>query len=539
MPQPLWPNLDRLTEFRRGALSDADSDGVLDTVTTAGRQQAWTLDALGNWDSLQGNGGTPVDRDHNAQNQITSNNGASLTYDADGNLRTSAGVTNTYDAWNRLYSVSIANGRYFLHDALGRRIHEFSAADNIQYGAGGPYQRTNLYYSADWRVLEEDSNNDAQDRFTQVQNVWSPLYIDAMVLRDTEITESGGGEGRSLSVVDERLQRRLELLRADPRFAFAAGVPRPKIVEKETNGTTTRGGIIPPAPMNVPTVAGRVYVEQDANWNVTSITDTSGTVVERYVYDPYGTSTRLTASWGTAGTDAYVMAWRHQGGRQDAATGLVHFRHRDLDTGLGRWVQQDIGYLDGSSLYLYGLSSAPNYVDPLGREVATATAATGTAVGGTAAAPVVGGVIVIGLACYGAYCLSDWLTPAAGIPAPMPPLPVPTPATPPQTSPNGGGTRVPPPGPGDPECDKLEAAIRKLVNELKDRIREYNKNKDNLPEDLPPEQKTRGKTTRKGHRERFNNQRVNLQRQISQFKDRGCTNETPPDTDDLANHPGL
>ncbi len=53
------------------------------------------------------------------------------------------------------------------------------------------------------------------------------------------------------------------------------------------------------------------------------------------------TALRLTAVWDTAGPDTYVMSNRHQGGRQDAATGHVHFRHRDLDTLLGRWVQQD------------------------------------------------------------------------------------------------------------------------------------------------------------------------------------------------------
>jgi len=32
----------------------------------------------------------------------------------------------------------------------------------------------------------------------------------------------------------------------------------------------------------------RFYVQQDANYNVTAITDDAGTVLERYQYDPYG-----------------------------------------------------------------------------------------------------------------------------------------------------------------------------------------------------------------------------------------------------------
>ncbi|HRJ79811.1 MAG TPA: RHS repeat-associated core domain-containing protein, partial [Planctomycetota bacterium] len=365
-----YDDFDRLTEFRRGTLSDTNSDGVPDTVSTTTRQQAWTLDALGNWSSLQTNGGTAVNRTHNAQNQVTANGGGSLTYDNNGNLKTGSGSGNTYDAWNRLYAVGVANGRYFLYDALGRRIHEFSQSDGIEYGAGGPYQRTHLYYSTGWQVLEEDSTNQALDKFTQVQNVWSPLYIDALVLRDTEINEAGGGAERPAgpTPTGEELEKRLEALRNDPRFAFAAGVPLPTGVQPETRtGPTRTGGLIDPAPMNVPTVAGRIYVEQDANWNVTSITDTSGGVLERYVYDPYGTSTRLTSVWGTAGADTYVMSNRHQGGRQDAATGHLHFRHRDLDTLLGRWVQQDpAGYVDSNSLFEFVRSNPASSLDPSG-----------------------------------------------------------------------------------------------------------------------------------------------------------------------------
>jgi YD repeat-containing protein len=41
----------------------------------------------------------------------------------------------------------------------------------------------------------------------------------------------------------------------------------------------------------------RLYAMQDANYNVTGIVDTSGAVVERYTYTPYGVRTVLTANW--------------------------------------------------------------------------------------------------------------------------------------------------------------------------------------------------------------------------------------------------
>src|SRR5207249_5000715 len=55
--------LNQLTDFRRGALSDSNSDGVPDTVSTASRTQSWTLDALGNWSTLTSDG-TAQNRTH-------------------------------------------------------------------------------------------------------------------------------------------------------------------------------------------------------------------------------------------------------------------------------------------------------------------------------------------------------------------------------------------------------------------------------------------------------------------------------------------
>src|SRR5206468_6224111 len=88
-------------------------------------------------------------------------------YDANGNLTTDqAGHTLVYDAWNRL--VQAKNGASTLdayaYDALGRRVSE------------NPGTARDLYYSAQWQVLEERVGGSAQD-----QDVWSPVYVDALV----------------------------------------------------------------------------------------------------------------------------------------------------------------------------------------------------------------------------------------------------------------------------------------------------------------------------------------------------------------------
>ncbi len=88
---------------------------------------------------------------------------------------------------------------------------------------------------------------------------------------------------------------------------------------------------------------------QDANYNVTSLFDNSGNVVERYVYDPYGRATVLDANWDTDADGTSDLGWvyLHQGGRHDASLKLSHFRYRDLHVDLGRWTRQDpLGHLN-------------------------------------------------------------------------------------------------------------------------------------------------------------------------------------------------
>jgi len=181
-----------------------------------------------------------------------------------GNMTTDeTGRTFTYDAWNRLIKVS-GTTRY-AYDALGRPIKEGS---------------TELYYSKDWQVLEERNSSNAP----VARYVWSPVYVDAMVLRDRDTNGDG--------TLDERL--------------FAA---------------------------------------YDANYNVTALVNTSGGVVERYLYDPYGRFDVKDASWGTRASSSYAWVYLHQGGRWDATAAMYSFRSRDYSPTLLRWANEDpIGF---------------------------------------------------------------------------------------------------------------------------------------------------------------------------------------------------
>jgi RHS repeat-associated protein len=149
-----------------------DDLNQLTTFTRGTQTESWSLDALANWTSVTTNG-TMQTRTANAQNQYTSvSGGTTPSYDSNGNLIADPtnGNTYVYDAWNRLVaaengSTTLASYRY---DALGRRITETSAAT------------VDLYFSKDWQVVEEQAGG-----VMQTQYVWSPVYVDAMVERDT------------------------------------------------------------------------------------------------------------------------------------------------------------------------------------------------------------------------------------------------------------------------------------------------------------------------------------------------------------------
>ncbi len=296
-----YDKLDRLTSFSRGTLN-----GTKDGLTgSASRSQDWNLDALGNWDSVTDETSTTQTRTHDDQNRLTGVSGASSpTYSPNGEMLTDeTGQTLAYDAWGRLVAVDVDADSVvdvsYAYDSLNRKVL-------VDEGGG----EKAWYYTQRWQVLEE---RDAASGDVEVQYVWSPVYVDAMVLRDADT--DGDGD------------------------------------------TQDSGG------------SERLYVLHDANFNVTALTDVAGIVQERFVYDPYGERTVLNADWtvDTDGLSDFAFVHGHQGGRHYLATGLVDFRNRHLDTSLGRWERQDPkGYVDGLSTYEYVQTNPTNNIDPLG-----------------------------------------------------------------------------------------------------------------------------------------------------------------------------
>jgi RHS repeat-associated protein len=229
---------------------------------------------------------------------------------------TSPGTAPTYDHNGNTIT---DNGQTFIYDAWNRLVTVKTTSTGVTvasylYDAQGWRIRetygsntNDLYYDSSWQLIEARANGAGVANLAS-QYVWSPAGIDTMVLRDS----------------------------------FSGGVQ-----------------------------TGRLYVQQDANDNVTAIVDASTkAVVERYIYDPYGNSTILTATWGTRGSSSYGWIYRFQGGRLDTniTGGWYGFRNRDYIPAEGRWAERDpLGFEGGdANVYRFVGNNPPSDSDPSG-----------------------------------------------------------------------------------------------------------------------------------------------------------------------------
>jgi RHS repeat-associated protein len=117
------------------------------------------------------------------------------------------------------------------------------------------------------------------------------------------------------------------------------------------------------------TLDERLFALQDANWNVTGITNTSGTIQERYTETPYGAVTFRDGSGSTISVSTKGWDILHQGAKTDII-GDYDFRNRVYSPTLGRWLTNDpIGFSAGDvNTFRYVGNGPGNGLDPSGME---------------------------------------------------------------------------------------------------------------------------------------------------------------------------
>jgi RHS repeat-associated protein len=307
--------LQRLKDMQRGRLNGGHTG-----LTTKTFAQCWTLDPTGNWKGFRqddnGDGTWDLNqaRTSNTVNEIT-------------NITNSVGSAWVNPAYNRAGNMTTVpkpadpTGSYAAtYDAWNRLVKLVDGVNTVsEYAYDGAKRRViqksytggtlsetrHLYYTqpSQWQVIEERVGASTS---AERQFVWGLRYIDDIVLRDRDTT--GGG-----------------------------------------------------------TLNERLYGMQDANWNVTAVADTSGTVQERYAYSEYGRPSFLTASFVLRTTSFYAWNDLFGGYRTDLINGLDHVRNRVLCSNIGTWLQRDKAeFLLRVNLYQYLLSRPSHFLDPSG-----------------------------------------------------------------------------------------------------------------------------------------------------------------------------
>ncbi len=307
-----YDGLDRLTGLARGEIN-----GTYTVISSDTFGQDWELEQQGNWSNFledsDGNGSDDLDQDrsHNEANEITDidASSANVGHDATGNMTT----VPLPGSWSSNYTLT--------WDAWNRLVKVADGGTTVaEYGydgknrrivkqvySGGLLDETQHHYlSLQNQVLEVRLDSDTD---AHKQFTWGSRYIDDLVLRERDTTGNG--------VLDERL-----------------------------------------------------YALQDANWNITALSDTSGTIAERFHYDPYGKSTVLESDFTLDGDGVSDKDWefRYTSREFDTETGLQYYRARYYHSGLGRFLSRDpIGFY-GSPWNLYNyVSNDPLYfIDPFG-----------------------------------------------------------------------------------------------------------------------------------------------------------------------------
>lgn len=308
-------------------------------------------------------------------NTNTATDDFNYTYDADSNVLTKNNQVNnsfseqyTYDGFNQLTSFTRNNGhtQTWTYDALGNWTSVTTDGNTQTRTANAQNQYTSVSggttptYDNNGNLTNDPTTGntyvyDAWNRLVAVQNGGNTIASYTYDALNRRITESSSGTTTDLYYNDQW-----------------------QVIEEQVNGQTQTQYVWDPLAMDTlverdsnpvnGVLTQRLYVQQDANGNVTALVDTAGNVVERYVYDPFGQVTVLAPDWSAPVSDAYSWVYLYQGGRYDATSGLYDFRNRDYSPTLGRWLQQDpIGYAGGTSnLYQMEGDDPVDQTDPTG-----------------------------------------------------------------------------------------------------------------------------------------------------------------------------
>jgi RHS repeat-associated protein len=293
---------------------------------------------------------------YNAQHQITA-------------ITTLTGVTSyTYDAAGRLTSMTLPNGNKttYNYDAEGNRTSVVSAGTTTSYQVNDLNEYSSIAGTA--QTFDKDGSetsgvgpNGAADytynalgqlaSVATSQGNWTYGY-DAL----GDLVSSTFNGVTTNYLVDPTLDQVVGEYGSGGQFQEAFGIGMGL-----TSGVTASGQTY--------------YYSYDAQGNTADLTNSAGSVVNSYVYDPFGNVLTSTGTVANPFTYGGALGGLQQGG------GLTFLRARSYDPSQGRFLEPDhSGLFGGTNQYTYAVDNPVSFSDPTGR-VATYFQVGFTAVG--------------------------------------------------------------------------------------------------------------------------------------------------------------
>lgn len=323
-------------------------------------------------------------------------------YDANGNPRFEArshqsghGDVYTYDKANRLTraltdvvdpAAEVATpGSQSYDDKLDYNLDDLSSLTSYVVTPYGGSASTTSY------------TTNAMNQYTAVGSA-TPTYDDSGNLKDDD-TQTYKFDGHN-RLIEVRLKSDSSLLMSAKYDAVGRGrrFEKTNSVASVTTRTIFRGEdsiedyeggnlarlfvfddeIDRPVMMEAPDVADvdddsnttelkRFYYHTQLIGSITHVTDASQSVVESYLYDPYGKTTIKDQSSSTVSASAIGNPWGFTARQYDPEVGLYHYRARAYSPELRRFVQRDpLEYADGPNAYAYVRGRPSLLSDPAG-----------------------------------------------------------------------------------------------------------------------------------------------------------------------------
>jgi RHS repeat-associated protein len=312
-----YDRLNRLADMKRGTLNAEH-----DEMTLTNFEQTWGLDRAGNWsefdqdDNGDGTWNLEQTRETNKGNEIV---------DVGAGAGQTVWATPSYDAAGNMLKFPkpevLTESFAGVYDAWHRLVKVKEGSQLLMeyaydgrsfrivketYSEGSQVEERHHYFTSSWQLIEERVATPTPDD-VEAQYVWG-LGINELILRDRDITGDG-------------------------------------------------------------TLNERLYALQDSHWDMCAVTDTSGTVKERYEYQAYGKAEVLDASFNARSSSSCDWNVLYSGYQLDGEAGLYCVRYRYYHSELGCWITRDplfdhwmgwmVGETVGAVMHIQAASGTP------------------------------------------------------------------------------------------------------------------------------------------------------------------------------------